>query len=90
MTFEAAKRKLAKIAKGEYHAIQYEICVASKEFPGPDEVECGIYIHGKKWYSGPTWDAAFKLLEAGGDRRKKKPVDKKEQPEEEAGRRSVE
>lgn len=80
MTFEAAKRKLAKIAAGEYHTIQYELQSDAKEHGGKSTATCAVYIHGTNWYSSETWAGAFAMLKAGMDRRKKHAPDRKEQP----------
>ena len=76
MTFELARRKLAKIAKGEYHAILYGLRFPSHKMPA--EVECKLYIHNYDWHTGTTWAEAFKkLLERQEPRA---PRDRKEQP----------
>lgn len=80
VTFEQAKRRLRRIARGEYCAIQYEITFATRGSKVPDEVRCGVYIHGGEWHVAPTWEGAFALLKAGRDRRESNPPDPKEQP----------
>lgn len=60
MTFKQAKKKLKKIADGQYHSIKYELT----EFQdGSQESECNLYIHGGQHNYAATWDLAFSLLE---------------------------
>lgn len=56
MTFAQAKRKLTKIAKGEYHSIKHEL---TETHVNDLEPRCGIYIDGENWYGGETWELAF-------------------------------
>jgi len=80
MTFEQAKKRLARIAKGEYHAIKYELTVPTAKRKLPEEAECSVYIHGGEWYGSDTWEGAFKLMAAGGDRRKRRAPNPEEAP----------
>ena len=59
MTFESAKTKLKKIAKGKYHMIGYEL---NEYVTGMIKVECSLYIDKHKIHTGPTWDSAFASL----------------------------
>jgi len=54
-----AKGQLKKLAKNNYHCIQYEVT----EYPNHRIVErCAIYIHGYDYSSGPTWDNALQAM----------------------------
>ena len=57
MDFDAAKKKLAGIAKDEYHNISYEETTTRGEL---FEVCCCIYIHNEDRHNGRTWEEAFK------------------------------
>lgn len=59
MTFKQAKKKLAKIANGEYHSLSYEADYHSGVAPA---IKCRVYIHNQGFYGGTTWNDAFARL----------------------------
>jgi len=81
MTFEAARKKLQRIAKGEYCTLRYSLTIPGRgQTP---EVVCEVYIHGTNWHDGNTWAEAFCSLKREID--EPKPPDPVEQPEEGGG-----
>jgi len=80
MTFEQARRKLARIAKGSYYSLQYDLSVGSKKHGAEKHAECTVYVADIGMFYSDTWAGAFTLLEAGGNRRKKLPPDPMEAP----------
>lgn len=60
MKYQTAVNKLKKIAKGRYCAIKYERTYFAS---GGSKQECSVYIDSYDWYSSPTWEQTFKLLE---------------------------
>ena len=56
MTFEAAEKRLFRIAKNRYCSIKYE---RTKFADGLIKQECGLYIDGYHWGAGNTWSEAF-------------------------------
>jgi len=63
MKFEEARKKLAEIANGEFHTLNYEVKTHYSELYGrQDSQECTLYIHGGDHMGGPTWEAAFAKL----------------------------
>jgi len=60
MNFETAKKKLADIAKGEYHQIRYSVC--SKENRVVRQ-ECSLYINDIGFHEAQSWERAFKKLD---------------------------
>lgn len=66
MKFKEAKAKLAKIADGKYHSLEYSITnfkSVGRRTERTERAECGVYIDGVSWSFGPTWEAAFKKLD---------------------------
>ena len=59
MTFKEAKKALSKMAKGEYHAISYQITELQ---PGEIEEECAVYIYGKKRLAGETLEEVIEKM----------------------------
>lgn len=60
MRMFAAKQLLAKIAKGEFHSISFEIMHTSPADNTPPTIKCSLYVHGfPRWFYGATWKAAF-------------------------------
>ena len=59
MTFKQAKRKLKKIAGGQYHCVRYEI---TEYEDGQLVQECAVYIAGSEFKTAPTWEEAFMKL----------------------------
>ena len=60
MTFEAAFKKMGKIAKGEYFHVGYERTTHSD---GSLEQDCSLYISERNICHGRTWKEAFRCLE---------------------------
>jgi len=60
MNIKTAKKKLAKIAKGKFHSVQYDITDIGN---GELKQECSIYISGMSWHLGETWEEAFSSLQ---------------------------
>ena len=56
MTFLQAKKALAKLAKGDYHSLRYELIEVS---PGKLKEDCTVYINDFSFHSGPTWEVAL-------------------------------
>jgi len=56
MKFAEAEKRLAEIAHGRYHSLEYEKLTHEA---GRIETNCGIYIDGEDWYHASTWSAAF-------------------------------
>lgn len=81
MKFMEAKKKLEKMAKGEYHSLTYEITEYSNNVT-PPTVKCTTYINGQTHLSASTWKESLKLMEVAINPPKKKPMDLKEAPEE--------
>lgn len=79
MTFESAKRKLAKVSKGKYRALRYTVTISDVKGYTAPEAKCGLYIHGANWVTESTWVEAFKALDAAMHPRRKK-ADRREQP----------
>ncbi len=71
MNFKEAKSKLKKLAKGEYHSIQYGI---TEYLPNKLKQKCSVYIDGYSWHWGETWKVALKSLENEMNLPPKKPV----------------
>ncbi len=63
MTFEQAERKLARIAKGKYHAITYDLTTFAKRRPLERQSKCTVYIDAGFSGVGHTWADAFKELD---------------------------
>jgi hypothetical protein len=61
MSFKKAEKKLKKMAKGEYYALQYELTV-HPEYKHTEQA-CKVYISNVSWFSGKSWEIAFTLLE---------------------------
>ena len=62
MKFLIAKRELAKIAKGQYHSLRYELSQYSKKTGSRPVVECAVYIHGFSWHREKNWKEALKQI----------------------------
>lgn len=61
MTFEEAEKRLAIIARGEYHKLSYSKTVYDET--GYCEIECSLYIHNiDEHMRGRTWNEAFDKL----------------------------
>lgn len=60
MTFEGAKKKLKKVAKGAYRSIRYSVIIHTD---GTQHPECSLYIDGYNWHSARTWKEVFNKLE---------------------------
>jgi hypothetical protein len=80
VTFEGARRKLARIAGKKYHTVKYELSVFEGSIM---DVDCSLYVEGGNIHSAPTWAKAFEAL--GNAMIKKETRDKREQPGEEVG-----
>ena len=67
MTFKKAKKKLKKIAKGEYCLVRYK-----ETYPTENETrkEYDVYINGYGLYEGETFEEAFAKLEKGMEKGK--------------------
>jgi hypothetical protein len=60
MNFIKAKEKLAKLANGKYHTIQYDLT----EFNGGVLTQtCSVYIDGYKFHKAPNWYEALLSLQ---------------------------
>lgn len=59
MTFNEARVRLAKISKGKYRSILFEV---SEHEDGVCEVICSVYVDGYKWHQGRTFEEALTLL----------------------------
>ena len=60
MLFEAAEKKLKRIAKGRYCSLRYERTYDDNKTL---RQECGLYIDGMAWYTLRTWKQAFEKLQ---------------------------
>lgn len=59
MTFNAARKKLKKLAKGKFCQTEYQVV----DFSGGDvEQECRLYIADIGYNTGKTWKEAFDKL----------------------------
>lgn len=56
MKFDEAEKKLAEIANGKFHSLQYE---RDTHRTGEQETKCRIYIEGERFHNGNTWEDAF-------------------------------
>ena len=73
MQFEEARKKLKKIARGEYCSISF----ACTEYDNRTiQTDCRIYIHGEDGYRASTFKEAFAVRE-----RAIKPVEVEEIPQ---------
>ena len=59
MTFETARKNLAKLADGKFRSISYELTEFSS---GKAEVSCTVYIDGFNHFFAPTWEGALNKL----------------------------
>lgn len=60
MKFDVAKKKLKKLAKGDYHCVEYRL---TEHDNGDMETAVGLYIYDVGWFYAPTFAEAFKELE---------------------------
>lgn len=63
MTFKKAKKRLAKLAKGEYYVIYYQIANVGEECGGGEEQECTVYVAGFGHFKAKTWETALRLMD---------------------------
>ena len=56
IAFAEAERQVAELAKGNYHAISYELVTGRKE------TTCGVYVKDRGWFFDRTFDGAIERL----------------------------
>jgi len=64
MTWEQAKERLGKLARGRYHVIKFGLTNYGEGINGVRiEPECSVYIDKYNYCTAKTWETALSMME---------------------------